>query len=115
MCLQERWGKHCERDNARGPPSPPLRGRDGEGGRTLPRPSSFPSPRPSPARGEGDCAPSGDFRMNDQGRPTRAEPIAAERKTFTGNRGLAIEEALLFEIGRNEVTGVDVDVPSAKG
>lgn len=52
--------------------------------------------------------------MNDQGRPTRAEPVAAERKTFTGNRGLAIEEALLFEIGRVGITGVDVDVPENK-
>ena len=38
--------------------------------------------------------------MNDQGRPTRAEPPRAKRETFTGNRGLAIEEPLLFEIGR---------------
>jgi glycine dehydrogenase subunit 2 len=50
--------------------------------------------------------------MNEQGRPTRAEPIAARRETFTGNRGLAIEEPLLFEIGRAETTGVDVDVPA---
>ena len=53
--------------------------------------------------------------MNDQGRPTRAEPIAAKRETFTGNRGLAIEEPLLFEIGRAEISGVDVDVPATKG
>ena len=39
--------------------------------------------------------------MNDQTRPTRAEPIAAKHETFTGNRGLAIEEPLLFEIGRH--------------
>jgi glycine dehydrogenase subunit 2 len=49
--------------------------------------------------------------MNDQGRPTRAEPVAARRETFTGNRGLAIEEPLIFEIGRSETCGVDVDVP----
>src|ERR1044071_7994229 len=54
------------------------------------------------------------MHMNDQCRPTRAEPVAAERKTFTGNRGLAIEEALLFEIGRPEITGVDIDVPPTK-
>lgn len=53
--------------------------------------------------------------MNDQGRPTRAEPIAERRETFTGNRGLAIEEALLFEIGRAEITGVDIDAPTTKG
>ncbi len=53
--------------------------------------------------------------MNDQGRPTRAEPIAAEPKTFTGARGLAIEEPLLFEIGRAEITGVDIDAVATKG
>ena len=37
------------------------------------------------------------------------EPIA---KTFTGNRGLAIEEGLIFEIGRPENTGVDLNEPS---
>ena len=50
--------------------------------------------------------------MNRQGRPT--EPIAAlstAPKTFTGNRALRIEEALIFEIGRPEVTGVDIDEP----
>lgn len=36
------------------------RGRDGEGGRELPRPSSFPSPLPSPARGEGIPLATGD-------------------------------------------------------
>ncbi len=29
-------------------------------------------------------------------------------QTFTGNRGLQIEEALIFETGRNDVTGVDL-------
>ena len=32
--------------------------------------------------------------------------------TFTSNRGLAIEEALIFEIGRTEVTGVDIAEPA---
>jgi glycine dehydrogenase subunit 2 len=49
--------------------------------------------------------------MNDQGRQTRAEPVEARRQTFTGNRALLIEEPLLFEIGRAEISGVDVDVP----
>jgi glycine dehydrogenase subunit 2 len=52
--------------------------------------------------------------MNRQGRPT--EPIAAlpnAPKTFTGNRALRIEEALIFEIGRPEVTGVDLEEPKA--
>jgi glycine dehydrogenase subunit 2 len=34
-----------------------------------------------------------------------------EAKTFTGNRGLEIEEGLIFEIGRPENTGVDLDEP----
>ena len=39
--------------------------------------------------------------MNQQGRPTKpidAVPVAPA--TFTGNRALRIEEALIFEIGR---------------
>ena len=32
--------------------------------------------------------------------------------TFSGNRGLAIEEALIFEIGRTDTTGVDIDEPA---
>ena len=32
-------------------------------------------------------------------------------RTFTGNHALEIEEALIFEIGRTEVTGVDLDEP----
>ena len=50
--------------------------------------------------------------MNRQGRPT--EPVTAVSTapgTFTGNRALRIEEALIFEIGRPEVTGVDLDEP----
>ena len=73
--------------------------------------------------------------MNRQGRPSSIadEPAAAggadgrpvvgkssaegsilkEHPTFTGNRALAQEEALLFEIGRPDVTGVDLDEPDA--
>jgi glycine dehydrogenase subunit 2 len=51
--------------------------------------------------------------MNNQGRPTRpVETASAEVKTFTGNRGLDIEEPLLFEIGRSETTGVDIEEPA---
>jgi glycine dehydrogenase subunit 2 len=32
-----------------------------------------------------------------------------ENVTFTGNRGLAIEEPLIFEIGRTDTTGVDLE------
>jgi glycine dehydrogenase subunit 2 len=31
-----------------------------------------------------------------------------EPRTFTGNRGLAVEEPLIFEIGRTDTTGVDL-------
>jgi glycine dehydrogenase subunit 2 len=50
--------------------------------------------------------------LNRQGRPTaagEAEDRAGE--TFTGNRGLAIEEPLIFEIGRTNTTGVDLQEP----
>ncbi len=50
--------------------------------------------------------------MNSQGRPTRpeaAEPVV--RKTFTGARALDMEEALIFETGRFDATGVDVETP----
>jgi glycine dehydrogenase subunit 2 len=42
-------------------------------------------------------------------------PMAGERRTFTGNRGLSIEEPLIFEIGSLETSGVDfADAPAAK-
>jgi glycine dehydrogenase subunit 2 len=44
------------------------------------------------------------------GRPMEAA-AAPEAKTFTSNRGLEIEEGLIFEIGRPENTGVDLDEP----
>src|SRR5579863_1408070 len=52
--------------------------------------------------------------MNSQGRPTRpVETAAPVTSTFTGNRGLDIEEPLLFEIGRPQTSGVDIDEPAA--
>jgi glycine dehydrogenase subunit 2 len=51
--------------------------------------------------------------MNVQGRPTRPETAApSTRGTFTGNRGLNMEEALIFETGRVDATGVDIDEPA---
>ncbi|MEA2928376.1 MAG: glycine dehydrogenase subunit 2 [Hyphomicrobiales bacterium] len=51
--------------------------------------------------------------MNREGRSTApAEAAGAAPRTFTGNRALRIEEALIFEIGRPEVTGVDLDEPA---
>ena len=77
------------------------------------RTCASPLTRPPP---QGGRAPLfGDGSMNDQGRPTRAEPVAAKHETFTGARGLATEEPLLFEIGRADITGVDVDMPATKG
>jgi len=52
--------------------------------------------------------------MNSQGRPTDAgEATPVLRETFTGNRGLQIEEALIFETGREDATGVDIDEPAS--
>jgi len=52
--------------------------------------------------------------MNQQGRATKpVEAAAIAPQTFTGNHALRIEEALIFEIGRREVTGVDLDEPTA--
>ena len=45
-----------------------------------------------------------DFSLDD------AEP-ATDVHTFTGNRGLAIEEQLIFEIGSPETSGVDFEEP----
>src|SRR5258707_1069723 len=49
--------------------------------------------------------------LNQQGRPTTPAGMgddAAAPPTFTGNRALDMEEALLFEVGRNDVSGVDL-------
>src|SRR5262245_20729489 len=40
------------------------------------------------------------------------ESAGTEPQTFTGNRGLAIEEPLIFEIGRTDTTGVDLEEPA---
>ena len=51
--------------------------------------------------------------MNIQGRPTRPETAdAVARRTFTGARALDMEEALIFESGRFDATGVDVEDPA---
>lgn len=50
--------------------------------------------------------------MNSTGRPTDAgEAGIGAIDTFTGNRALQQEEALIFESGRLDVTGVDLDEP----
>ena len=51
--------------------------------------------------------------MNREGRPTAPQfGQGASAATFTGNRGLQIEEALIFETGRLDVTGVDIEEPA---
>ncbi len=50
--------------------------------------------------------------MNSEGRPTQpraATPLAPQ--TFTGAKALQIYEALIFDIGRRDFTGVDLDAP----
>ena len=50
--------------------------------------------------------------LNRQGRPTAAgETEVHASETFSGNRGMAIEEPLIFEIGRTDTTGVDLPDP----
>jgi glycine dehydrogenase subunit 2 len=52
--------------------------------------------------------------LNNQGRPTT--PTAANanaHQTFTGNKGLQVEEPLSFEIGRYDLSGVDLPAPKA--
>ena len=51
--------------------------------------------------------------LNNQGRPTRAGEVStADLTTFTGNRALDMEEALIFETARYDATGVDIDEPA---
>ncbi|MEN2749096.1 aminomethyl-transferring glycine dehydrogenase subunit GcvPB [Sphingomonas sp. T9W2] len=48
--------------------------------------------------------------MNQSGwRPAMGEATGGAQATFTGNRALMLEEALIFEIGSSETTGVDID------
>ncbi|WP_363350063.1 aminomethyl-transferring glycine dehydrogenase subunit GcvPB [Methylocystis echinoides] len=44
-------------------------------------------------------------------RPAHIDDFEEAPATFTGNRGLDQEEALIFESGRREASGVDVDEP----
>ena len=51
--------------------------------------------------------------MNREGRPTAPQGGAVSaHQTFTGNRALVVEEPLIFETGRLDVTGVDVQAPA---
>ena len=52
--------------------------------------------------------------LNRQGRPSQAGDSATQGaiKTFTGNRALEQVEPLLFEIGRLDTTGIDIEDPA---
>ncbi len=51
--------------------------------------------------------------LNKQGRPTTPAAAHVEhRETFTSNRALQLEEALIFDVGREDVCGVDFDEPA---
>jgi glycine dehydrogenase subunit 2 len=53
--------------------------------------------------------------MNRQGRVSRPESEATvSADTFTGNRALMLEEPLIFEIGDEETTGVDLPCAPAQ-
>jgi glycine dehydrogenase subunit 2 len=47
----------------------------------------------------------------DAQRAPAGESAGTEPQTFSGNRGLAIDEPLIFEIGRADTTGVDLEEP----
>lgn len=54
--------------------------------------------------------------MNREGRPTRPETTSETAGgTFTGNRALRLEEALIFEIGDTRTTGVDLETAPRVG
>ncbi len=51
--------------------------------------------------------------LHTQARQTKpADHTSRAHQTFTRNRGLDLEEPLVFEVGRPEVTGIDVDEPA---
>ena len=55
--------------------------------------------------------------MLKEGRPTRPAPMSSSEgpSTATGNKALMLEEALIFEIGAHDTTGVDIaPVPQVK-
>jgi glycine dehydrogenase subunit 2 len=47
--------------------------------------------------------------MNREGRPTRPEAAEGAQATWTGNRALMLEEALIFELGEEDGCGVDIE------
>ena len=53
--------------------------------------------------------------MNREGRPTRPEEASSDGHSWTGNRALMLEEALIFEMEEQDGCGVDFDTSSAQG
>ena len=51
--------------------------------------------------------------MSNRQNRSASESAAGAVDTFSGNRGLAVEEGLIFEIGRPDTTGVDIEEPPA--
>ena len=49
--------------------------------------------------------------MNREGRTTRPEAAEGAPATYTGNRALMLEEALIFELGEEDGCGVDIEDP----
>src|SRR3954465_466160 len=73
--------------------------------------------RPTAPQAHGAADPAAgmvDATARQQGDPSHATPSGGDaHPTFTGNRALAQEEPLIFEIGRLDCTGVDLDEPEA--
>src|SRR5215217_3505773 len=70
--------------------------------------------RPSAPQAHGVSDPAagmGEQAARLQGDASRAPSGAGSHPTFTGNKALAQVEPLLFEIGRYDTTGVDLDEP----
>jgi len=69
--------------------------------------------RPTAPQTHDPGAGLGDEAANRQGDRSSPAGRGGDRPTFTGNRALAQEEPLIFEIGRADCTGVDLDEPDA--
>src|SRR3954451_21044415 len=73
--------------------------------------------RPTAPQAHGGADPAAgmvDVAARLQGDLNHAAPSGGDaHPTFTGNRALAQEEPLIFEIGRLDCTGVDLDEPKA--
>jgi glycine dehydrogenase subunit 2 len=72
--------------------------------------------RPTAPQAHGAADPAagmGDETARRQGDRSTTRGGGGDHPTFTGNRALAQEEPLIFEVGRLDTTGVDLDEPAA--